>query len=222
MENKPIIISIEGNIGIGKSTLLDNLEKYIDNNSIIILREPVEKWLEFVDDNGESILSNYYNNPTKYGFPFQMIIMKTMFELISTTIESNPSCSLIICERSLSSSHYVFAKMFYDDNIMNKIEYDIYEKFFHDMGTHFIPDKVIHLQASSNICFHRIEKRRRKGESKIELMYLDKCQKYHEIWLDSIQSKIPILKLQMDQNITCADDKITLSHIDKIIDFISK
>jgi thymidylate kinase len=52
MDQQPMIISIEGNIGVGKSTLIDNLETYYKNENIqdvIILREPVDAWNLFVD-----------------------------------------------------------------------------------------------------------------------------------------------------------------------------
>jgi thymidylate kinase len=39
--SKPIIISIEGNIGSGKSTILEKLQDFMkDNNRIVFLKEP--------------------------------------------------------------------------------------------------------------------------------------------------------------------------------------
>jgi len=52
------IISIEGNIGSGKSTLMENLKEYYkDNNEIIFLREPVDEWSLIKDSNGITIFN---------------------------------------------------------------------------------------------------------------------------------------------------------------------
>ena len=51
-----MIISVEGNIGTGKSTFLRIIrDKYKDSN-IIFLDEPLDKWLELKDTDGENIL----------------------------------------------------------------------------------------------------------------------------------------------------------------------
>ena len=64
--NKPLIVSIEGNIGSGKSTFINKLEKYIQENNkeknIFFLSEPVDEWLNIKDENDEHILSKFYNN----------------------------------------------------------------------------------------------------------------------------------------------------------------
>ena len=61
------IISVEGNIGSGKSTIVDILKKYFKNNSnIIFLQEPVDEWSEIKDKNGQTILSKFYENQKKY------------------------------------------------------------------------------------------------------------------------------------------------------------
>ena len=52
---RPTIISIEGNIGAGKTTILEQLEKYVNskngfNNKIMFLKEPVDIWEAIKDD----------------------------------------------------------------------------------------------------------------------------------------------------------------------------
>ena len=75
----PYIISIEGNIGSGKSTFLTYLKKYINgvnmngNSNIQFIQEPVDEWNEIKDSNGESILEKFYNNQKEYAFSFQIM-----------------------------------------------------------------------------------------------------------------------------------------------------
>ena len=43
--SRPLIIAIEGNIGAGKSTIIDTLGKQLDGNrEVILLKEPVDIW----------------------------------------------------------------------------------------------------------------------------------------------------------------------------------
>ena len=59
-----MIISIEGNIGSGKSTQLDYLK-----NKYIVKYENVETW------KAEGWLKVYYENPKYHAFSFQMRVM---------------------------------------------------------------------------------------------------------------------------------------------------
>ena len=59
------IISLEGNIGSGKSTFLKHLQTDFHNknyNNIIFVDEPVDEWNQIKDDLGETILSKFYKN----------------------------------------------------------------------------------------------------------------------------------------------------------------
>ena len=70
------IISVEGNIGSGKSTFVEMLKKYfLDNEemSICFVQEPVELWNEIKDNDGKTMIENFYSNPEKYSFAFQMM-----------------------------------------------------------------------------------------------------------------------------------------------------
>ena len=54
---QPIIISVEGNIGSGKSTLVDRLKDiYQNKGDIHFLQEPVDLWNTITDDDGCTIL----------------------------------------------------------------------------------------------------------------------------------------------------------------------
>ena len=77
-----LIISIDGNIGSGKSTALNFLkDKYKYDNSIIFLEEPVDTWNE-IKDEGKTILGKFYENQEKYAFPFQMMAFITRYNIL--------------------------------------------------------------------------------------------------------------------------------------------
>ena len=58
--NQPFIVSIEGNIGAGKSTMLKFFEKYAD---VELIPEPVAQWC---DVNGHNLLGKLYEDPKRW------------------------------------------------------------------------------------------------------------------------------------------------------------
>ena len=96
------IYSCEGNIGAGKTTLLshiENLTKSFNTYQIIVLREPVDVWSTVCSHDGLNILENFYKDPVKYAFPFQVLAFTTRLTMLKNAIKDNPECKVIICER---------------------------------------------------------------------------------------------------------------------------
>ena len=81
------IISIEGNIGSGKSTILKSLKEHFENSrNIIFLQEPVDEWATIKDKEGNTILSKFYGNQKKYSFAFQMMAYISRLNLLMNAI----------------------------------------------------------------------------------------------------------------------------------------
>jgi deoxyadenosine/deoxycytidine kinase len=221
----PKIFSIEGNIGAGKTTLVDNFQKYCSDmgrNDIVFLREPVDIWDEVRDPlDGETILKKFYKNPGKYAFPFQVMAFISRLSLLEDTIKQNPNCSVIICERSLCADSNIFAKMLYDDALIENVCFQIYSKIYKEFSGRFVMDGIIYMDASPEKCFQRITKRGRDGEGGIEMEYLQKCKKYHDEWLLH-NEKTGILHLQVDENATYTKNDVGIKWIDACIRFIQR
>lgn len=180
----PKIISIEGNIGAGKTTIIEQLEKqYTDIKSILVVREPVDVWESIKDSDGESILAKFYKNPEKYAFSFQIMAFVTRLSLIRKLIKENPDCKLIICERSLEADKNIFAKMLYNDKQIDEINYKIYTKFYNEYKNDFKLNGLVYIHTEEDVCYNRVHKRNRKGEEVVPLDYLKKCKEYHQDWL---------------------------------------
>jgi len=58
------VISIEGNIGTGKSTLLNLLEDKFKN--IVFVKEPVDEWIKLKNNNNENILELFYTDKKRW------------------------------------------------------------------------------------------------------------------------------------------------------------
>lgn len=174
------LISIEGNIGSGKSTFVQYLKNHF-GDEICFLDEPVDIWNTIVDKDNVNIIENYYKDQKKYAFSFQMMAYISRLSLLKRAIESE-SYKYIVTERSLNTDRKVFCKMLYDDKLIEEIEYNIYIKWFDEFKPN-IETQYIYLRCEPLIAEKRVIERSRKGET-IPLEYLEKCHKYHEQWLN--------------------------------------
>jgi deoxyadenosine/deoxycytidine kinase len=182
------IYSIEGNIGAGKSTILEHLKKDIEadeslSKKIRFLKEPVDLWDKIRDTNGETILSLFYKDPKKWAFQFQIMAFSTRIQILEELIAEAPECEIIICERSLEADRNIFASMLHADGLIDDISYKIYESFVVNSFHRFPLNGVVYMRVEPEVAHERIQKRARDGEGGIGLDYLTKCGEYHDAWL---------------------------------------
>lgn len=193
----PIIISVDGNIGSGKSTLIELLKCHYKGD-LVILEEPVNIWTNITDEkSNEDIITKFYKDKKEYSFSFQILALITRYQQIKKIVKENPDV-IIITERSIMSDREVFCKMMYDEDNITEIEYKIYLECFNHFIDELPVSGIIYLHTDPHICYRRILARNRRGED-IETCYLLKCAKYHEKWLKS--SKNMFIKLNGDDDI---------------------
>ena len=208
------IISIDGNIGSGKSTLVADLKERLGNDkNICFLQEPIDLWNTIRDENDVTILENYYKDQVKYAFTFQMMAYISRLSMLKREINKN-KYDIIITERSTNTDRYVFAKMLYDEKKIDKIQYEIYLKWFDEFISEIPQIEVIYIRTFPHVAHERVKKRAREGESVIELEYLKRCHEYHENWL---MKKERGLSLVFDGNMNIYDEpKVLENWIDTI------
>jgi deoxyadenosine/deoxycytidine kinase len=195
---KTTIISIEGNIGSGKSTLFEKLKIHFANNkNIIFVREPVDIWESIQDENGTTILEKFYQDQIKYSFSFQIMAYISRINLLKETIKQHPGVT-IITERSLYTDKMVFAKMLYDTHKIEYINYQIYLNLFDTFKNDFNVNNIIYIKTDPDICYNRILKRARNGENNISLDYLQLCDTYHNNMVDILECDKIVLNGNVD------------------------
>jgi deoxyadenosine/deoxycytidine kinase len=185
--SKVEITSIDGNIGSGKSTLMANLrEHYKEDVNVVFLKEPVDEWAKIKDKNGITILEKFYEDSEKYAFSFQMMAYISRLKVLKDTLKNINSTkkTIVISERSLYTDKMVFAKMLYDTNKIEQVNYQIYLNWFDTFSEEFPVHKVIYVKTNPEKCHSRILKRAREGENLIPLEYLQSCDMYHNNMLD--------------------------------------
>ena len=207
-----VILSVDGNIGSGKSTLVKALKQHYNSVSnenenkkpwknysgIIFIQEPVNIWMSIKDTNGETILSKFYGNTKKYAFSFQMMAYISRLHILKEAVAQYPN-HIIVSERCVDTDKNVFAKMLYDDGNIEEVNYQIYLKWFDEFVKDIPIQGYIYVKTEPEICDIRIKKRNRDGES-IPLAYLENCHKYHEEWLNNVDCVYTI-----DGNVDNAD-----------------
>ena len=197
------IVSIEGNIGSGKTTAKEKLKEYIMQHngmeSTVFVDEPTDEWQTIQDENGVPILVNLYSDIKRFAFRFQMMAYISRLKKLRDALR-NPNTKIIITERCLITDAHVFAKMLYDSKHIEEDEYQIYTRWFDEFAKEVEPSCIVYFKASTDVCMNRIKKRNRAGEQDMQYDYLDKCNRYHDDWLITDPTElIPVLILNANE-----------------------
>jgi deoxyadenosine/deoxycytidine kinase len=153
-------ITIEGNIGAGKTTLAHLLSRHY--NARLILEE-------FADN---PFLPKFYENPTQYAFPLELFFMAERFKQLKDLLQQKDMF------QSLTISDYLFTKclLFAKVNLPED-EFRLYQRLFDIIHQQLIqPDILIYLHAPVQKLQQNIKKRNRLYEQKIPDEYLFNLQ----------------------------------------------
>jgi len=206
-----MIIYIEGNIGSGKTTLCELIKNhYKDDDSIQVVFEPVDEWINTKDSKGENILDKFYKDQQKWSFAFQMNSFVSRVNKINKFINDKNN-TLIFVERSVFTDKHCFAKNCFESGDMDEMEYNIYNKWHQWLVDSFQlkPDGYVYLKCSPNIAQERIKKRSRTEEDTIPLEYLTKLHNAHNSWLEQEEkNNVPVLTLDVSDNYIENKEKI--------------
>jgi deoxyadenosine/deoxycytidine kinase len=183
------ILCVAGNIGIGKSTLLKNLEKKLQgekSKKIAFVEEPVDRWLHTMVTEKLNLLGAMYSgeiSPTT----FQLVVVQSrFFNFFSALVD--PEVEVVVVERSPWDEKFVFA-----DTNLNEADKNAYNFMFDSMMqflTHAPPLNLVflYLKASRDVLSKRITKRGRPEEANIDVEYLDALEKAHGVMLEMIKA----------------------------------
>src|ERR1700712_2431622 len=153
-------ITIEGNIGAGKTTLAHMLSKHF--NARLILEE-------FADN---PFLPKFYENPRQYAFPLELFFMAERYKQLKELIHTKDIFQNITVSDYLFSKCLLFAKV----NLPEE-EFHLYQKLFDIIYQQLTqPDILIYLHVPVNQLQKNIKKRNRSFELSIPDDYLFKLQ----------------------------------------------
>lgn len=198
------IISIEGNIGTGKTTFVEclknTLANHYPNHTVVFLKEPVDAWLALKDDTtGENILGSFYKNQERWSYSFQMNAFITRIKQIEAVLKkygvvdaetSDKRDDLIlVMERCVYTDRNVFANLLSESGKISSMEWKLYDEWFQWLVakcSHCLPTHYFYLNATADVSFIRMRKRDRNEECGISLKYLQSVEEKHNIWMNLI------------------------------------
>lgn len=157
---------MEGGIAVGKSSLLEYLEK---TSSINTTPEPIEQWIN--NQSGINMLNDFYSNINN-AFVFQMWILYTLKN------RKLPNSKLRVIERLYGNS--IFTRVL--SHHLSKVEEYVLGHYERDYIMN-LPKihLIIFLRCNSEENLKRIKKRGRPEEKNISLNYLEKINNAHDL-----------------------------------------
>lgn len=188
-----VLLSLEGNIGSGKSTVLKKLKE--DYPQWIFVDEPVNEWLALKNGHGESLLEVFYKDKARWSYTFQNAAVLYRYQKLRQAIDSleGQGPHIIVMERSLETDRQIFCSMLHKDGFIDTLEKKLYDDWFAHLNAMLPPvNGYIFINTGPQMSFERVAKRAREGES-IPLEYLQELDQYHRNWLFGEQNGKPVL-----------------------------
>lgn len=166
---KKRFITVAGNIGVGKSTLVGLLSKKLG-------------WEPFYEPEGENpYLADFYQDMHSWSFHSQIFFLARRLRAHRQLLDHPTSA---IQDRSVYEDAEIFAQNLYLQHHMSERDYQTYRELYQVL-TIFLPppDLVIYLRASVPTLVRRITSRGRDYEQQIQPEYLQRLNSLYEAWI---------------------------------------
>jgi len=188
------IFSVEGNIGAGKTTFVERLQREWPEATVVL--EPVGTWMSVKDKAGKSLLDYFYEDKTRWSYTFQTCAFLTRMmdtERVLRSLEPSSDDVIVITERSVLTDRHVFADMLVKGGSMTELEHDLYLRWYDRYASGLPIRGIVHLETNPTVSLARIGVRGREAETGIELGYLEALESQHRTWLSS--TALPVFRL---------------------------
>lgn len=150
-------ISIEGNIGAGKTSLATRLAELWGARLVLE---------EFADN---PFLPKFYQQPERYAFPLELSFLSERFSQLKKEVSNDDMFAPLVVSDYIISKCQIFAK-----NNLQSDEYQLFLKMFELVEASVPkPDLVVYLYKSSPKLLSNIKGRGRDYEQSISAEYLE-------------------------------------------------
>ena len=162
-------ISIEGNIGAGKTSLATKISE--DFNAKLV----VERFAE------NPFLPNFYKDQSRYAFPLEMSFLADRYQQFS-----DDTSQFDLFKGFMVSDYDIFKSLIFAKVTLQKEEYELYKKIFNFMYKEVKkPQIYVYLYQTTERLLENIKKRGRDYEQNIKTDYLDKINRGYFDFLKS-------------------------------------
>jgi len=196
-------VSIAGNIGVGKSTLVSLLCKQL-------------KWEPFYEPVGDNpYLVDFYSDMDSWSFHSQVFFLTRRLRAHHQLAQHTTS---VIQDRSVYEDAEIFAQNLYLQGHIKERDYETYRELYETIIQVLPPpDLVIYLRASVDTLMNRIERRGRDYERTITPEYLQSLNDLYEEWISNFVL-CPVLAIPADD----LDYVAYSGHLDLVISKVNE
>jgi len=177
-------IAIAGNIGVGKSTLVEMICERLE---CIPFYEPVAE---------NPYLSDFYKDMPSWSFHSQIFFLTHRLCIHQDLVRTPGS---VMQDRSIYEDAEIFAQNLFLQGHISERDYTTYRSLYRTLAEYLPPpDLVIYLRASVPTLLKRISLRNRDYERSIEPDYLDQLNNLYENWITHF-TLCPVLTVPADE-----------------------
>lgn len=184
---RPKIVAVAGNIGAGKSSLVDWLSRQL---GMVPFFEPH-------DEN--PYLADFYKDMRRWAFPSQLFFLIRRFQ-IHRKIAAYPGKGRpLVQDRTLYEDAEIFARHLHRQGYIDDRDYQTYQDLYFTLRDELRPpDLMIYLRCPLRTLVKRIARRGRDFEQTIPRAYLKKLEVLYEEWFTAYNLS-PTLVIETDR-----------------------
>ena len=180
-----MFIGISGIIGVGKSTLTQDLSEWLG----------YEAYNEPVKDN--PYLDDFYADMNRWGAMMQIHLLFRRFEQHQQIVWKKEKGA--VQDRTIYEDT-IFARMLHEAGFIDKRDYETYLGHFNIMKRFLVyPDILIYLRVSPETSMQRIQERGRNAEEGISFEYMEKLYHGYENFIEEMNHYTRVLILDWNQ-----------------------
>jgi len=177
-------IAIAGNIGAGKSTLVEFLAR---TYGILPFYEPNDQ---------NPYLEDFYEDMNRWAFHSQMYFLSNKFRLHQALDKSK---GVVVLDRTIFEDAEIFATALHEMGRIDDRDWETYLGFYETiLDAIQPPDLLIYLRCSVRTVRKRIKLRARPMELDIPLAYIKRIHRLYESWIEHYQLS-DVLILETDK-----------------------
>ncbi len=176
-------IAVAGNIGVGKSTLVE----------MICSRLDCQPFYEPVTEN--PYIADFYKDMGTWSFHSQIFFLTHRLRIHQELVRTPGS---VIQDRSIYEDAEIFAQNLFVQGTLSERDYSTYRSLYRTLAEYLPPpDLLIYLRASVSTLLKRIALRNRDYERKISPDYLTHLNELYENWITHF-TLCPVLTVPAD------------------------
>ena len=194
-------IVIAGNIGAGKTTLVEILSNRLGFSPFY---EPHE-------DN--PYLADFYEDMESWSFHSQVYFLTRRLKIHKELLLAEGS---VVQDRSVYEDAEIFARNLFLQGDFSTRDYSVYQDLYHILASLLPPPNLmVYLRASVDTLMQRIAKRGREYEMGISRDYLARLNDLYEDWMNAFD-QCPVLIINSDD----LDLVSKPEHIDQVVGWV--